>query len=362
MNGVAKRMSTHSAIDPPGFPVTVCERSVTGRAQRIRVGSRKLRSPPPDPRRIVVFGDTGCRLAAPSHFQACNDPAQWPFAQVARGIARWKPEMVVHVGDYVYRESPCPAGNAGCAGSPHGDNWPTWEADFFDPARPALKAAPWVFIRGNHEDCAREGDGWFRLLDPRPMPPACQDVTEPFAIRLARLKLLMLDSSSASDFPPFNPGSYADQFAALDGWTGKRKAWFLSHKPVWGLASINGGTDYAPTNTTLQEASGNALSPRVQMALAGHLHNFELLGFGGGRRPPQIVSGGGGTMLDAPLTKPVLGADIAGTPVSEGAVLTRFGFMTLVRARGGRSWTATIRDPGGEPLLSCRVAGGSLAC
>ena len=64
--------------------------------------------------------------------------------------------------------SSSPAGLAGCAGSPFGDNWPTWQADFFAPAQPLLRAAPWVVVRGNHEDCSREGLGWFRFLDPRP--------------------------------------------------------------------------------------------------------------------------------------------------------------------------------------------------
>ena len=45
---------------------------------------------------------------------------------------------MIHVGDYIYREDPCPAGDEGCAGSPYGDNWPTWEADFFEPAGAAL--------------------------------------------------------------------------------------------------------------------------------------------------------------------------------------------------------------------------------
>ena len=33
-------------------------------------------------------------------------------------------------------------------------------AEFFDPARPLIARAPWVFARGNHEDCQRGGYGW----------------------------------------------------------------------------------------------------------------------------------------------------------------------------------------------------------
>ena len=116
------------------------------------------------------------------HLQACNDPAAWPFPPVARAAAALKPDLVIHVGDYLYRENPCPAGNAGCAGSPWGDNWTTWNADFFDPAAPLLAAAPIVLVRGNHEDCARAGPGWLRLQGPlayrsrRALPDPCAAV------------------------------------------------------------------------------------------------------------------------------------------------------------------------------------------
>lgn len=359
INGKSRPMFAHASPIAPDFPVTVCERRALLPADGIRVGGTKLRSPPLDPSRIVVVGDTGCRMAAPNHFQACNDYQQWPWAQVAQSIAAWRPQLIIHVGDYLYRESPCPSGNAGCAGSPYGDNWPTWNADFFTPAAPALQAAPWVFMRGNHEDCDREAGGWFRFLDPRPMPTACTDMTPPYAIRLARLKLLMLDSSGASDFSPFNPQPYAPQFAALNQMAGKRKAWFLTHRPLWGLAAISNGTKVAVTNETLQLASGNTLSPQVQMVLSGHLHNFEVFSFTGGR-PPQIVSGEGGTQEDAQITAPVLGTNVAGQTITSSQILSRFGFMTFTRQRQG--WIGTARDIYGSPLFQCRIAGGAAPC
>ena len=99
--------------------------------------------PVSDPQRIVVFGDTGCRIKGKS-LQDCSDPAKWPFARIAAEAARLKPDLVIHVGDYLYRESACPPDFAGCTGTPFGDNWPTWDADFFAPAKPLLVVAPWV--------------------------------------------------------------------------------------------------------------------------------------------------------------------------------------------------------------------------
>ena len=89
-----------------------------------------------------------------------------PFPRWPAAAAKFKPDLVIHVGDYLYRESACPPGNQGCAGSPWGDNWTTWKADFFDPAAPLLAAAPIVLVRGNHEDCKRAGPGWTRLQGP----------------------------------------------------------------------------------------------------------------------------------------------------------------------------------------------------
>jgi hypothetical protein len=360
--GRSKRvMEVHAAAAPPEFPVTACRLVVSGRAMGIRVGKRRVRTPPADPQRIVVLGDSGCRLAAPSSFQACNDPAQWPFARVARGVAAWKPDLIVHVGDYLYREASCPDGNQGCAGSPFGDNWPAWDADFFAPAAPALKAAPWVFVRGNHESCGRGGEGWFRFLDPRPMPGACADVTKPYAVRLARMKLLMLDSSGASDFSPYNPAPYVSQFAVLGRAAAGLGSWFVTHRPLWGLASIDGGTNFAVTNPTLQQASGNALPPKAQLVLSGHLHSVEVLSFSG-RRPPQVVSGGAGTQLDPQLTAPFVGADIAGRTVTDGEVLSRFGFMTLARRARRPGWKLAFRDPSGVRIVRCVIARGAATC
>ena len=45
-----------------------------------------------------------------------------------------QPDLVIHVGDYHYRESPCADGNEGCAGSPWGYGFDAWQADFLASA------------------------------------------------------------------------------------------------------------------------------------------------------------------------------------------------------------------------------------
>ena len=60
------------------------------------------------PRRIVVIGDTGCRLKGKAT-PGLQRPRTLPFARVAASAAAFKPDLVIHVGDYHYREDPCPA-------------------------------------------------------------------------------------------------------------------------------------------------------------------------------------------------------------------------------------------------------------
>ncbi len=94
-----------------------------------------------------------------------------------------------------YREDECPAGNTGCAGSPSGYGWAPWNADFFAPAAPLFAAAPWVMVRGNHEDCSRAGEGWFRFLDRLPMEKNVPRFHRRFCGRLGDLGIVVVDSA-----------------------------------------------------------------------------------------------------------------------------------------------------------------------
>jgi len=142
------------------FPVTVCEKLIPPETRSASIAGQLLPLPAARLEAIVVLGDTGCRMKAGTtgkrassadideaedgKFQDCNDPSQWPFGAVSSAAAASKPDLVIHVGDYLYRESSCPAGDRGCAGSPFGDDWAAWKADFFMPAAPLLAAAPWI--------------------------------------------------------------------------------------------------------------------------------------------------------------------------------------------------------------------------
>jgi hypothetical protein len=363
LDGSARPMQVRAGGDGRDFPVIVCESSLPAGVRAADVAGQALALPAPAPRRIVVIGDTGCRLKAPADFQACRDPAAWPFARVATSAAAWRPDLVLHLGDYLYRESPCPPGDARCAGSPAGDTWASWHADFFAPAAPLLRAAPWIVIRGNHEICSRAGGGWFRFLDPRPRPDRCTDDTPPYVIPLGAVLLAVVDSAPASDIeaPAADVARYAAQFDRL-ALMRPPYTWLATHRPVWAGVNVDETgkpTELASGNRTLQAAIRDRLPAAVTLLLAGHVHRFEALAFSE-RRPPVLVVGHSGTALDPPITERLAGLALDGVSLRTVRTIDRFGYVTMEPA--GADWWATVHDVDGGVLAECTVAPGTLTC
>jgi hypothetical protein len=322
-----------------------------------RAGDIALPVPVLHPQRILVLGDTGCRLKGAA-LQACNDPAKWPFPQLAAAAAGLKPDLVIHVGDYLYRESACPAGNQGCAGSPWGDNWTTWQADFFTPAASLLAAAPIVLARGNHEDCKRAGPGWTRLQGPAAFDGACK-VHEPlYTVDLGGLTLAVLDDavSDETDLDRDTAKVYADEIEGLARLPAP--VWFVHHRPTW--AAMDGPLGIpVGGNLTLIEASQiaqakglPAVPHSVELMLSGHIHTFESINFQQDV-PPQIVDGNGGDDLNV-TPRNLRGAQFlghSGVTVADGLSVGGFGFLLMTQAPDG--WTIDLYDPAARPKGQC---------
>lgn len=347
LDGQSKLMQVR-ALPQPDFPIRICETTIPSRIKDAKVEGQPLPLPKADPQRVVVIGDTGCRIKAPGSFQACNDPNAWPFATIAASAAAWQPDLVIHIGDYLYRETPCPDGNAGCAGSPWGDTWATWKDDFFTPALPLLKTSPWVMVRGNHEHCARAGRGWFLLLDPRPAPEPCPDITEPYSVEAGSQQLLVLDSAAAEEAAPTAElvAAYEKQFAVLKTLASSR-AWLLTHRPPG-----SGGDG----NKTLQAALRNGLPVGIQVVLSGHAHLFGLVS-NLNTGLTQVIVGNSGAALHRELVRELTRASkdnaSRGITGANAKAIASFGFVTIERAAD--SWTWTARDVNGAPLITCRL-------
>ncbi|HUB84365.1 MAG TPA: metallophosphoesterase, partial [Rhizomicrobium sp.] len=268
------------------------------------------------------------------------------------------------VGDYLYREDPCPAGDTGCAGTPYGDNWPAWAADFFTPAAPLLASSPWVFLRGNHEDCERSGPGWLRLLGPLPFDPVagCIAHIPLYAIPLGDVNLAVMDDADAPDTAIDHDllGEYGADFAMLAAMN-TPPLWLATHRPIWGAVTLTrmGMTMTGGGNRTLIAAltDPHALD-HVSLMLAGHIHTFEALNYRG-NLPPQLIAGFGGDALDA-APPDLAGVDLSGTTVKDGLSLGGFGFLMMVRHKPG--WHIDVYRVDGTIEERCTFAQRRLDC
>ena len=340
------------------FPVTVCSATVPLATKQLTVGGNAVPTVPATVNRIIVFGDTGCRIEG-STAQDCDDKKQWPFPVIAKGAAGWKPDLVIHVGDYYYREDACPAGNKGCKDSPHGDNWGAWNADFFEPAAPLFEAAPWLMVRGNHELCERGGQGWMRLLDPRADAGDCADTSPPYRIHAGGLDLMVFDSADADDTKP-DPKKvavYAAQFAQLLA-NAPAHSWLLTHRPVWAPGH---GKDAGQTiNQTLQAAIKGHIPAGLDMVVSGHVHDFTAYAFGP-QRPSQLIAGVGGDRMDDLPSQKLVGVTIDGMKTTRGFALEQFGFFMMDRQHDG--WAGTLYAPDDKTVLAqCTITGRDLDC
>ena len=376
------RIMESRAAPSPDFPL-VCRAELPAGAKSASLVFRKMAAMPAgeprvpthdldifplplpvaDPQRILVMGDTGCRIKGKT-LQACSDPEQWPFPVMAAEEARLKPDLVIDVGDYQYRESPCPVGTTSCAG-PYGDNWPTWDADFFTPAKPLLTAAPWVMTRGNHEDCQRSGPGWLRMLGPQPYDPAAACIAHlaPYAVSLGGLNLVVMDDANAPDTqaPPDLLPVYRNEFAALA--QQPSPTWLVMHRPIW--AAISGPLGIpAGGNLTMTTAIGSSGIPSpVTLMLAGHIHTFEAINYDQDDRvPPQIVAGFGGDLLETTplhLHGTVFQGD---TPVrvANGLSVGGFGFLLMTKTDNG--WRIDVHDVHGHIERQCTFQDGRVDC
>jgi hypothetical protein len=370
---------------PASTAVLSCESALPAGARQVAVAGQALPLPQAAPRRIVVIGDTGCRLKG-KDFQACNDPQAYPFARVAASAAAWKPDLVVHVGDFHYREDPCPADRPGCAGSPWGYGWDAWKADFFAPAQALLAAAPWIMARGNHENCLRGGQGWWRFLDPHPMDgrscddpagDARADYTDPYVVPIGGdAQFLVFDSANTS-YKGFKEGDirlqkYADTWRKIEALSHRaRHSIAIDHHPLYAFgAERNAATGsirlfggdagliqtFAPLNPRLLPAG-------VDVLLSGHVHLWEQTSFATDH-PTPIVAGFAGTAEDIvplPATIPDMMPAPGAKVDAMSSWIDGFGFMTMERT-GGDSWHVVVHDRDGKEKNTCEIQGRRSRC
>jgi hypothetical protein len=370
------------------FDVLTCEAAWPAGVMSARVAGQVVPAPKAEIRRIVIIADSGCRMKASENaFQACNDAKQWPFAQLAQSAAAQQPDLVIHIGDIHYRESPCPAGNTGCANSPWGYGYDAWAADLFKPAQVLLQAAPWIFVRGNHESCQRAGQGWFRFVDSRafsaaracdePRLDTAGDYSDPFTVSLTPDTQLLVFDSSRTSGKPFSIkdpayARYTADMQAVNRLSQQRPhSFFMSHHPLLAIAPGKGTNTITPGGnagllSVLAASNPQRLLPEgVDVAMHGHLHYFEALGFKTAH-PVSLVMGNSGSANDGaiPLHLPENTEAYPGAIVADYAATADYGFATLDRVGSANSgkWLLTEFNVDGKPVFQCAVDGNSSRC
>lgn len=315
LDGKPQHMSVRAAQNRD-FPVTVCEVDIPADIRSMSIEGHALTLAKKNPERIVLFGDTGCTLS-PFAMQKCLDQNDWPFEKLVAQAAALKPDLVIHLGDYLYREMPC-LFEEGCKDSPYGNNWATWDADFFTPAQKLLQTTPWIFVRGNHENCYRGGFGWFRFFDPGAYITTCDAHAPLYSIPFENETFFVMDSSSAQDVlaPSASVSAFRQDFEAIQKSTAKH-IWLLTHKPLLEIDEKRG-------TKTLKVASEGLLPPSLWI-FSGHVHNFEVLRAGDALT--QWIVGTGGGFLERPKIKKKAEHVI-------GIENKQFGFLLLVKKQG----------------------------
>lgn len=369
---MSQTMDVRQDASNSDFPVLVCQSMIQADASSVSIGSVNLPLPVENPTRIAIIGDTGCRLeSSDEKYQDCNDPSKWPFNTIAQSAASWGPDLIIHVGDYIYREDPCPSGKSGCEGSPYGDNWDTWNADFFTPAEPLLDKAPWIMARGNHEMCGRAGQGWFIFLDATldapPSTDLCADFSTPFSIDIGEVTIFNMDTACAedSDAPSDLVDQYASEFQRFAS-VNADSAWLLTHHPMWGIddEKKSSSDPKCCTNLTLQTAAQMNFPDSVNLVLSGHIHLFQYLNFnksGESGTPSQLITGASGVELNSSSTGSIKDMEVAGMKIGEGETIDEFGFSTIEYKSDGTVEVA-LRDTSGNKILECDLDGDNLSC
>jgi hypothetical protein len=402
------------------FPVVLCEREIGGVA-KASIGQYQLPTTVSDPDTFLVIGDTGCRIVHYKDPQKCNyvDDTGWPFANIAFNAANHATNsntIIIHLGDYHYREAGCLDTERACSGSPFGDNWATWKTEFFKPAKPLLTAAPWVMMRGNHEACERAGVGYLFFFGLQDFDGACEDNLPPYRIPIGRTRVLrVFDTASAKS--PYKQEERCKKYQEwMEGLSrDKETVWLGIHQPLWLYSTDKKGnpqetaspvsncdkradderkpadlkpdarvdnedpektggsepkaeskadiTSFHVIRTGLDASPSGGHKHSVRLVLSGDAHMFQFFQPKQSGVPVQIVAGNGGTALDElypqekvdnARSKSIKSASMSFGVEGKVSAVARHGFLLL--RRNESIWNGTLYSSRDAEIVTCRFS------
>ena len=342
--------------------ISICEFAIGGLAQTVTIASASNTISLPAVTRqtdqITVVGDTGCRLEGGSR-QWCEggslDDGVWGFPQLSLAAASGpEADLILHVGDYLYRESTQPDSGTCDPFRPDrgwvhcGDYWKAWEADFFAPAQGTAGAgllanAPWIFVRGNHETCGRSWQGYFLFFYAGSAPESCQqhqDVIDPYLVQLDGLDVYVVDTSNESVISAQSSFSAVYNMLAFS----TQSSWLVTHVPTSDLVPA-----FANSQLVLRE--------NLKWIHVGHVHYFHHLPATSAQQA-ETITGGSGTKLDACngiTICAVGGSDNCCYGELSHSDAGEYSYLTVALDRQHDVWRATLRDVQGNDIFGFTV-------
>ncbi len=400
-----------------------CEASLPKNLTSVTVAGHKApASLPKTVTKIAMFGDTGCRVDDDLH-QDCSSPTSWPLAKNSKAIAKEHADLAIFTGDFYYRESRCGVTKTNpdplnpdrtvidkCGGTPEpvpgadfNDTDYGWMADVFIPMSPLFKRTPILPVRGNHEECARGGNGWFLFFDSSPLGAAAcapkaaygkvpADVIAPtwkvdLRISVDRtLRTVVVDSANgrnaeitalaAKQRPAYQR---ADELSAkVKG----RESWLVTHRPMFGVDTTEERFNVPWWNQWTavdQTAAAYGLTRHYNAMIASHVHVAQVVQIPG--QPAQVVVGNGGSIPDSPdlatyarpAHGPLLGGDgvaLAGIPAYAKPypnatylwTKIKYGYVVATPGAKADTWTLDQKGYDGKVFATCKMVGQHTTC
>lgn len=344
---------------------------------------------------MISMGDTGCRHVEKEgrgYQPDCGEnSADWPFYALITEAAQQNPDLVVHVGDYRYRDEGIKP-----------DTWNYWYQDIFHPAQDLMQVAPWALTRGNHEECvSRTGErtyyaygiAYFYFFAPSISAAVEQCPTDTTGNIIGMVedswsfdvaidsngspslthRFILWDSAASPRYVDNYTQTLETQFeSAIDETlaSSNGSVWWVSHRPLLRLFFYQNQWNYADDNKNeIMVALHNALDTKQaqfcqngncspSVSISGHVHAQQFLTFlddnGQMKEPLYVITGNGGVNAESPndiISEPCshdFPADTTPSQVARTGIVDtdfRHGFITWRRSANSADshggWSAT---------------------
>ena len=331
--------------------IKVCEYDFI-KANEVSINNIQLKLPPKKINRFIVMGDTGCENSIFEHEhqnQNCSDKNSWPFEIIANKIVELKPDFVIHMGDYAYKNHHDKKDQTAIEKNKK-IQWFLFKTEFFQPAKNLLTNIPMVFVRGNHEKCSSAGLGWYAFLDPFPYNHKCLNHSPSYRLYIDDLNLVVVDSAhakSGKDYSPEDLKHYQERFTDATKHL-SHAHWLLIHHPVLGIDKLSQNEPFPNQVRTklIEQAFAPNLAKKLPVVISAHYHLTAYLE-DKNNKLQQLIIGNGGSSLNK--------SKESSYKLANGLVGAKYGYTQFDRI-DTHNWQATAYGIDGTSLFSVKLS------